>query len=249
MARATALGRLSWLPATLVDSRWENKRTRTLVLDVDGWPGHVAGQHVDVRLTAPDGYTATRSYSVGSAAGADRLELTVAKVEDGEVSPYLTDVFAPGARVEVRGPLGRWFVWSPEDGGPVQLLAGGVGLVPLMSMLRTRRASGSDATMRLLYSVRDPESELYVDELGALAEDDGVDVRIVHTRRDRSGAPGRRLTADDVAAAGVPAGGRPTSYVCGPTGFVEAAARLVEDLGHEPGRIRTERFGPTGGRT
>jgi len=246
MARAAVRGRLArrlaWQPATLVERRVETPSATTIVLTVPEWIEHVAGQHVDVRLTAEDGYRAQRSYSIASAPDADRIELTVQRVVDGEVSPYLADDLQLGDVIEVRGPVGGWFVWRPDDPGPVLLLGGGSGIVPLMAMLRTRRASGSAAPFRALYSVRTPDDVLYRDE-------PGVEVTHLYTRVAPPDWPRRpgRLTAADLAESGWPPADAPTCYVCGPTGFVEAAADLLVALGHDPARIRTERFGPTGG--
>jgi len=251
MAGATVLGRLSdrlrWRACTLVEERIETSSARTLAFDVPGWPGHYGGQHVDVRLTAEDGYSAQRSYSIASATAGERLELTVQRVADGEVSPYLIDQLAVGDQVELRGPVGGWFVWRPEQTEPVLLIAGGSGIVPLMAMIRARRTAGSRAPFRLIYSVRTPEDRIYLPELRRL--DPGLDTTFVYTRRAPEGwsrAPGR-LDAEDLARAGWPVDFEPTVYVCGPTGFVEHAADLLVDLGHDAERIRTERFGPSGG--
>ncbi|WP_246456291.1 ferredoxin reductase [Nocardioides mesophilus] len=238
---------MSWLLGTVREVREETAQARTLVLDVPGWPGHRAGQHVDVRLTAADGYTAVRSYSVASAAGAD-VELTVVEVDGGEVSPYLVRSLAVGTVLELRGPLGGWFVWHPDGGQPVQLVAGGSGVVPLMAMLRTRERLRDSTPMRLLYSVRDPDAALYTAELERLGRAAaGPQVRCFWTRRPPTGAPRRaRLGAADLAAATWEPALVPTVFVCGPTGFVEAVTGLLVGLGHEPGRIRTERFGGGG---
>jgi len=249
MARAAVLGRLTWRAATVSAVRRESATARTLTLDVPGWPGHLPGQHVDLRLTAEDGYTATRAYSLASAAEGMRIKVTVEQVPDGEVSPYLTTQAAPGDRMEIRGPVGGWFVWRPDQPGPVQLVGGGSGVVPLMAMIRGRSGSGADVPMRLLYSVRDPSAVLYGEELAAAA-DRGVRVDVLYTRDAPPGwsrPPGRidhRLLADVTVA---PAE-RPTCYVCGPTAFVETVAELLVRVGHDPSRIRTERFGPSGGR-
>jgi ferredoxin-NADP reductase len=215
------------------------------VLRVDGWQGHVAGQHVDVRLTAEDGYQASRSYSLAAPPDGDRLEITVQRLSDGEVSPFLTDQLAVGDSVEARGPFGGWFVWRPADPGPVLLVAGGSGVVPLMAMIRAR-AGVSRAPFRLVYSVRTPADRIYATELRRrVAEHGGLDVAWVHTRTAPDGdpRPPGRLRAEDLAANGWPPDFEPTCYVCGPTGFVEAAATLLIGAGHEPARIRTERFG------
>jgi ferredoxin-NADP reductase len=239
--------RLAWQVATLAQTRAENATARTLVLDVPGWPGHLAGQHVDVRLTSEDGYRAQRSYSIASAPDGSRIELTVQVVDDGEVSPYLVEDFAVGSEIEVRGPVGGWFVWRPTTTDPVLLVAGGSGLVPLMAMIRTRRAMSNRAPFRLLYSVRSPNDVLYADELRAMH--DGVDVTIAYTRRAAEGSsrPAGRLTAHDLQSWGWPADFAPQVFVCGPTGFVEAIADTLVELGHDPQRVKTERFGPTGG--
>jgi ferredoxin-NADP reductase len=217
-----------------------------LVLDVPDWPGHDAGQHVDVRLTAPDGYTAQRSYSIAGPADGDRIELTVQHVDDGEVSDYLTTVYAIGDPVEVRGPVGGWFVWRPEHTDPVFLVAGGSGIVPLMAMIRARAAAGSKTPFRLLYSVRSPSEIIFADELRRRARDDrGLDVTYLYTRSAPEDWPGRphRISVADLNSAGWPADLRPACFVCGPTGFVEMAADILVALGHEPRRVKTERFG------
>ncbi|MBD8078480.1 ferredoxin reductase [Cellulosimicrobium arenosum] len=240
-----------WRVATLVDARAESRTARTLVLDVPDWPGHLAGQHLDLRLTAPDGYTAERSYSIASAASGTapsvRVEITVQRVPGGEVSGYLTDAFAVGDAIEVRGPVGGWFVWSPvhDAGRPVLLAAGGSGVVPLVSMLRTRRDAGDRTPFRLVYSVRRPEDRLYVDELARRAED-GLEANVAFTRAaplDARRAPGR-LTLAELGAWGWPADIEPACFVCGPTGFVEAVSRTLVALGHDPACVKTERFGP-----
>ena len=250
MARAAVLGRLTWLVGTVAGLRDETPTARTIVLDVPGWPGHVAGQHVDLRLTAPDGYQAERSYSIASAPAGDRLELTVVPVPDGEVSPYLAREVAVGDQLELRGPVGGWFVWRPGKAETVFLVGGGSGLVPLMAMIRSREMTGDESPFKLLYSVRDPASVLYREELRRRARDDkGLDVTYAFTRQapPGSGRPAGRIDAGLLLAAGGPASGRPAVYVCGPTGFVEAAANLLVDLGHDARRIRTERFGSSGG--
>lgn len=251
MARAAIPGRLSlsvrrtWRAASLAARRSETPSASTLVLLVDDWPGHLAGQHIDVRLTAEDGYQAARSYSLAAPTDGDRIEITVQRIETGEVSPFLVDELATGAVVEVRGPFGGWFVWRPEDRGPVLLVAGGSGIVPLMAMIRAR-AGVSRAPFRLVYSVRTADDRLYAAELRRrMADDGGLDVWWVHTRTapDRDPRLVGRLRADDLASHGWPPNFEPTCYVCGPTGFVEAASNLLVAIGHDPGRIRTERFG------
>ena len=250
MARAAVLGRLTWQVGTVADIRVETATARTVVLDVPGWPGHTAGQHVDVRLTAEDGYSTQRSYSVASAPGPGRLELTVQRLEDGEVSPYLTDGLKPGFPLELRGPIGGWFAWDPMAAGPVLLVAGGSGVVPLMSMIRARAGAGSRAPFRLVYSVRSPDTALYTPELARRGEaGDGLEVSYVYTRSAPPGARARvgRLSPVALAAPGWTPDAAPAVFVCGPTGFVEAAAGLLVRAGHDPGVIKTERFGPSGG--
>ncbi len=250
MARAAVLGRLIWRVARVAAVRDETPTARTLVLDVDGWPGHLPGQHVDVRLTAADGYSTQRSYSIASAPDGTRLELTVQRLDDGEVSPYLTQVLRPGDPLELRGPIGGWFVWHPEDATPVLLAAGGSGVVPLMAMVRTRVAHASPTPVRLIYSTRTPDTVLYRDELRqAAAGDPQLRVDLVYTRGGPAGwsGPVGRLDASRLATLAWPPGAAPGCFVCGPTGFVEAVANLLVDQGHDPQRIRTERFGPSGG--
>jgi len=253
MARAAIPGGLSarraWRPGRLLERRVESAGATTLILDVTDWPGHLPGQHVDVRLTAEDGYTATRSYSLAAPAEGDRVELTVQRVPDGEVSPFLCDDLLLGDAVELRGPVGGWFVWRPDQPGPVLLLAGGSGLVPLMAMVRARPADGPP--FRLVYSVRQPDDLIYREELAAVAGTGGVDVRYVFTRRtsgDGAGSARRagRLRAADLDGQGWGPADAPTCFVCGPTGFVEAAATILASAGHDAARIRTERFGPSG---
>lgn len=253
MARAAILGRLTWRVGTVTALREESPTARTIVLRVPGWPGHLSGQHVDLRLTAPDGYSTQRSYSIASAADGERIELTVEEIPDGEVSPYLTRVLEVGDALELRGPIGGWFVWQPGPPTPVQLIAGGSGLVPLMAMIRAR-AAGPDpgvAPFRLLYSVREPAALLYTGELSERATDGtGLEVAYAYTRRAPEGhkRPPGRVDADLVRAVTWPPESRPLTFVCGPTGFVESAADLLVAAGHDPALIRTERFGPTGGR-
>jgi ferredoxin-NADP reductase len=245
---AALLGRLNWLQAEVVELVPETARTKTIAFDVAGWSGHRAGQHVDVRLTAEDGYQAERSYSIGSAPDGTRIELTVERLDDGEVSPYLTDVLRPGDRIELRGPVGGYFVWEPKVGGPVLLVGGGSGVVPLMAMLRERAASGSDAEMKLLLSSRSWDDVIYRDELERIS-DDGVTV--VHTLT-RSHPPdwtgyARRVDQSMLEEVAPTPAERPLVYVCGPTPFVEAVANGFVQLGHAPERVKTERFGATGG--
>lgn len=221
--------------------------SRLLLLRVPGWPGHVAGQHLDVRLTAPDGYQASRSYSIGAPSDGDRVELAVERLEDGEVSPYLVDGLEAGDRLEVRGPIGGWFVWRPEQREPVQLIAGGSGVVPLVAMAREHARLASAARMQLLYSVRSPAFAYYRDELVALAERPAgsVAVDLVYSRVAPEGAArsAGRVTGSLLADAVLPAALEPTVYICGPTSFVETVATALVTQGHAPSRIRTERFG------
>jgi ferredoxin-NADP reductase len=220
---------------TVTSTRRETPTGRSIVLDVPGWPGNTAGQHVDVRLTAPDGYQATRSYSIASAGPEPRFELAVDRLPTGEVSPYLVDDLREGDQVEVRGPLGGWFVWTPAETRPVQLIAGGSGVVPLVAMLRSHAASGVTTPMRLLYSVRSPADRFFADEL------DRFEVDVVYTRQAPEGMPVGRVTADRLAGAVLPPGA--LVFVCGPTRFVEAVATWLVDLGHRPQDVKTERFG------
>jgi ferredoxin-NADP reductase len=228
----------------------ETPRVKSIVLDPPEWPGHRAGQHVDVRLTAEDGYQAERSYSVASAPEDEYLVLTVERLEDGEVSPYLTDELRAGDELELRGPIGGYFVWDHSLGGPLLLVAGGSGVVPLHSMLRHHRAIASTVPVRLLCSARSLDEVIYRDELMRMAADDGIDVRFTLTREQPEGwqGYGRRIDRELLAEVAWPPAKRPLVYVCGPTGFVEVAASAFVALGHDSGRIRTERFGPTGGR-
>jgi ferredoxin-NADP reductase len=241
MERAAVRGRLTWQLARVVELVKENARTTSIVLDAADWPGHLAGQHVDVRLTAEDGYQVQRSYSIASAPEDELLLLTVERLEDGEVSPYLTETLRPGDELELRGPVGGYFVWEERLGGPLLLVGGGSGVVPLRAMLRHHRASGSGVPVRLLYSARTRDDLIYREELG------GFDAAITLTREQpegwtgHSGRVGRELLAD----VAWPPAERPLVYVCGPTGFVEAVADALLALGHDPTRIRTERFGPT----
>ncbi|XVV10707.1 ferredoxin reductase [Actinoplanes sp. CA-131856] len=251
MAGTAVSGRLTWRAATLAEARWETPSARTLVLDVPDWPGHLPGQHVDVRLTAEDGYRAQRSYSIASAwpsSGEGQVELTIQRLDDGEVSPYLTDDVQVGDQIELRGPVGGWFVWRSKSTSPVTLLAGGSGVVPLMAMIRARAGAGTKQPFRLIYSVRTPEDTLYADELRRRMRDDaGLDVHFVYTRKTPDGwpTPPKRIDVAAVNTYGWPPDFAPDCYVCGPTTFVETAADILVALGHEPRRIRTERFGGT----
>jgi ferredoxin-NADP reductase len=239
-----------WQTVELVAKQPETPTAATLRFSPDGWPGHRAGQHVDVRLTADDGYQAQRSYSIASAPDDGALAITVERLDDGEVSPYLVDAMTPGDALELRGPLGGWFVWDVADGGPLLLVAGGSGLVPLMAMLRHRRAAGAAVPARLLLSARTVQDVLYADELHALgAGDDGPEVTITLTRGTPPGWSGydRRVDRELLDTVAWPPPQRPRVYVCGPTAFVEKVATDLVALGHDPGLVKTERFGPTGG--
>jgi ferredoxin-NADP reductase len=238
------LGRLTWLVATVAEVRPETSRVKTLVLDAPGWPGHRAGQHLDVRLTAEDGYQAQRSYSI-AASTSGRVELTVERIDDGEVSPYLTAEAVPGDQVELRGPVGGYFVWNPNPGGAALLVGGGSGLVPLISMIRQRDADGDDVPTRLLYSARTWEDVIYRDELERPAP--GLAVAYTLTREQPEGWTGYARRVDRELLAEVAPEEAALTFVCGPTPFVETVAQALVDLGRDPLRIRTERFGPTGG--
>jgi len=228
----------------------ENARTRTLVLTVPGWTGHRAGQHVDIRLTAEDGYQAERSYSIASAPAGDRVELTVERLDDGEVSPYLAGELQPGDQLELRGPIGGYFAWSGTGHEPLLLVGGGSGIVPLMAILRTRVTIGSAVPVRLLASFRTSGDVIYGDEIARLAaQDPVVDAAFTLTRAQPPGWTGyaRRIDTDLLAEVAWPAADAPIAYVCGPTPFVESVAASLVKLGYDPARIKTERFGPTGG--
>lgn len=247
MAGAALLGRrIMWRVGTVVALWDETATARTIMLEMPDWPGHVAGQHVDVRLTAPDGYSAVRSYSIASAPNTEkRIELTIERLPNGEVSPYLTQRVAIGDRLELRGPIGGWFVWRTQQAEPIQLIAGGSGIVPLRAMIRSRISSGNTAPFRLLYSVREPAAVFYRDELRTLP-----DVTYAYTRavpRDWP-RPAGRIDAPLIAKSIWPSNLGPTCYVCGPTSFVERATDLLLASGNSRDTIRTERFGPTGDR-
>ncbi|HSE55443.1 MAG TPA: FAD-binding oxidoreductase [Nocardioidaceae bacterium] len=242
------MGRLSWRPATVAAIREETSTARSLALTVDGWPGHRPGQHVDLRLTAQDGYTAVRPYSLARPTDGSRIDITVALVEDGEVSSYLVGGARIGTELEVRGPLGGWFVWDREDPGPVQLLGGGVGVVPLTAMLREHDQVPDPHPMRLLYSTRSPEALLYGAELTRRvahgAPSSTVSVLYTRDAPDDAARPPGRLSASDIAAYALPPSPRTRCYVCGPTGFVETGITLLEAAGFPASNIRAERFGP-----
>jgi ferredoxin-NADP reductase len=249
MAGAGRPGRLNWQLADVVETIAETPRTKTLVLSVPGWEGHLPGQHVDVRLTAEDGYRAERSYSIASAPAGRRVDLTVERLDDGEVSPYLTEELRPGDKLELRGPIGGYFTWDVGDGGPLLLVGGGSGVVPLMAMVRHRVLTGAEVPTRLLYSSRTAADIIYRDELARLA--DGGALSVIHTltRSQPSDWTGfrRRIDAAMLAEVAWPPSARPLVYVCGPTRLVEMVASTIVTLGHEPARVKTERFGPTGG--
>jgi ferredoxin-NADP reductase len=233
----------------LAARRRETPTAVTIGFTIEDWPGHLAGQHVDIRLTAEDGYQAERSYSIASPPEADELELTIERIDDGEVSPYLVDVMEPGDALELRGPIGGWFVWRSEDGGPLLLVGGGSGLVPLMAMLRHRAAIGSDAPARLLVSARTLEDLIYAAEVERLAaNDDRLEVFITLTRSAPADWHGyhRRVDQDMLREVGWLPDEKPRTFVCGPTAFVEATANGLVALGHDQATIKTERFGPTG---
>jgi len=250
VARAAIQRRLTWRVARVAEVVDETPRVRSLALSVPDWPGHRAGQHVDVRLTAEDGYVAERSYSIASAPDdGERLMLTVERIDDGEVSPYLTEELQPGDPVELRGPIGGYFAWTVDDGGPLLLVAGGSGVCPLMAMIRHRAARASMVPARLLYSSRTLDDVIYRDELDRDGGD-GSGLEVVHTLT-RGHPPGwtgrsRRIDAEMLAELAWPPERRPLAYVCGPTPLVESVASALVALGHDPDRVRTERFGPTG---
>jgi len=247
MAGTAVRGRLSWENAKVGSVTDETARTRTLRLEVPDWPGHEAGQHVDIRLTADDGYQAERAYSLASAPG-EPLAITVERLDDGEVSPYLTQDAQPGDQLEVRGPIGGYFVWEPGSGSgaPLLLAAGGSGVVPLRAILRERSRARSSVPVRLLYSSRSWEDVIYQSELGFPA--DGVQVIYTLTRSQPPSWQGyaRRVDAQMLAEVAWPAADKPLAYVCGPTSFVESVASGLVALGYPAGRVKTERFGATG---
>ena len=245
MARAAVPGRLIWRVGSVAAVKDETATARTIGLDVPGWPGHLAGQHVDVKLTAEDGYSAQRSYSIASAPSGERLELTVQRLADGEVSPYLTDVVDPGDPLELRGPIGGWFAWQPGSPAPVLLLAGGSGIVPLMAIIRAHAAVKSEVPVRLIYSARTPADVIYAAELSERSMVSPLAVTFLYTRAAPHGEHTGRINADVLADLAFSPDDKPATFVCGPTGFVETAANLLVAAGHAPGAIKTERFGPT----
>jgi ferredoxin-NADP reductase len=250
MAGTAVLRRLTWAIADVVDRVAETPRVWSLTLDVPDWAGHLPGQHIDVRLTAEDGYRAQRSYSITTPANGRLVTITVERLEEGEVSTYLTDVLEVGDQLELRGPIGRYFVWEPGRGGPLGLIGGGSGVAPLMSMLRARVASQSEVPVRMLCSWRTTDDVIYADELATIdREADGVSITHTLTRSAPDDWSGRRGRLDRKALEELawPAAMDPLTFVCGPTGFVETVASALVELGHDPQRVLTERFGPTGG--
>jgi ferredoxin-NADP reductase len=244
MATAAVRGRLTWQTATVTSVITETDAVRTIELEVPDWPGHLAGQHLDVRLTAEDGYTAERSYSIATAPG-EPVAITVERLDDGEVSPYLTEELRAGDQLELRGPIGRWFVWDTSDGGPLLLVAGGSGVVPLRAILRHRQRTGSDVPACLLYSSRTIADVIYHSELDMYR--DGAEVSYALTRSQPPGWTGYsgRVDATTLAEVAWPASQHPLAFVCGPTSFVEAVAGNLVALGYPAGRVKTERFGGT----
>jgi ferredoxin-NADP reductase len=242
--------RLAWQRATVLDLIAETPHVKSLVLDVLAWPEHSAGQHLDVRLTAEDGYQAERSYSIASAPADPHVTLTIERLDDGEVSPYLTDEVRPGDQLELRGPIGGWFTWQPLEGGPLLLVAGGSGIAPLMAMIRQRAAVQSPVPVCLLYSSRAYEEIIYREELDRRAAAD-MDLQVFHTLT-RAQPPGwqgysRRIDRAMIEEVAWAPQERPLVFVCGPTPLVESVATTCVELGYAPERIKTERFGPTGG--
>lgn len=250
MAGAAVLGRLTWRLGEVVETAAEVPGVRTLRLAVPEWPGHRAGQHVDIRLTAEDGYQAQRSYSIASAPEDARVALTVERLDEGEVSPYLVDDLRVGDRLEIRGPIGGYFTWTAVEGGPLLLVAGGSGIVPLMAMIRHRAAARTAVPTRLLYSSRSYEEIIYRAELERLAGADSA-LRVIHTltrgQPDTWTGYRRRIDRAMLQDVAWPAAQRPLVFLCGPTRMVESVATLLSDMGYEPARVKTERFGPTGG--
>jgi ferredoxin-NADP reductase len=242
MAGTAVRGRLTWQVATVTSVDRETDTVATIKLEVPDWPGHQAGQHLDVRLTDEDGYSAERSYSIAAADG-EPLAITVERLDDGEVSPYLTDELRAGDQLELRGPIGRWFVWGPGDGGPLLLIAGGSGIVPLRAILRHRQRSGSDVPARLLYSARTLEDVIYRSELDQYRN--GAEVIYTLTRGQPPGWTGfsGRVDAAMLARVAWPPAEQPLAFVCGPTRFVETVAGDLVAAGYPTGRVKTERFG------
>ncbi len=250
MARAAVLGRLTWRLAGVVETVDETPTARTLLLEIPDWPGHRPGQHLDVRLTAPDGYSAQRSYSIATAPAERLVGLTIERLEDGEVSPYLTTQVGPGDRFELRGPIGGYFVWDGAGSGALLLVAGGSGVVPLMSMLRHRATLTDLGPAHLVYSARTLDRLIYRAALGELADGDaGLRVSITLTRETPPGWDGYTGRVDRPLLEQLLGGSAPETeiFVCGPTAFVEGTAQLLVDFGYPSVSIKTERFGPTGG--
>ena len=247
---ADAPRKLAWRIGEVVETSPETPRTKSLFLEIPGWDGHRAGQHVDVRLTAEDGYQAQRSYSIASAPENGRVELLIERLDDGEVSPYLTEELRAGDGLELRGPIGGWFAWDAREGGPLLLVAGGSGIAPLMAIIRHRQAAGNEVPVRLLFSSRSYEEVIFREELESLAAGDET-LEITHTLT-RSAPPGwqgydRRIDEEMIGEVAFSPDEWPLAFVCGPTPLVEAVATTLVGLGHEPARVKTERFGPTGG--
>lgn len=250
MEGRAVLGRLSWQLGEVVAVRAETATARSITLTAPSWPGHRPGQHIDIRLTAEDGYQVERSYSIASPPEDEHITITVERTPDGEVSPYLVDELQLGDRIELRGPIGEYFVWEAPLGGPLLLVAGGSGIAPLMAMLRHRRAAHSTVPTRLLYSARSFDDVIYRKELASMANDGtGVETTYTLTPMQPAGWTGYRRRVDTEMlreiAWSVDLG--PQAFVCGPTDFVEAAGAGLVALGHAPARIKTERFGPSGG--
>jgi ferredoxin-NADP reductase len=248
MARAAVQRRLTWQLATVDAVTDETPLVRTLTLGVPDWPGHLAGQHLDVRLTAEDGYQAEREYSVASAPG-EPVAITVERLDDGEVSPYLTQELRAGDEIEIRGPVGGYFAWRPEDGGPLLLIAGGSGVVPFRAMLRNRQHAAATVPARLIYSARTQQDIIYAAELTQLQRDETVDIVVTLTREKAPGWTGRSGRVDEALLRDLawPASQQPLAYVCGPTAFAEAVSGTLVNLGYPPQRVKIERFGGTGG--
>ena len=232
-----------WHTGSLARAHPLTASARSITLAVPNWPGNDAGQHVDVRLTAPDGYQAVRSYSIASAGPGEEIELAIDRLPDGEVSPFLVDDLELGDTVELRGPLGGWFVWRPEQNQPIQLIGGGSGVVPFIAMIRTHASVGSSVPMQLLYSLRTPDDAFFRDELSQLSATARTTWHYTRTVPPGWSRSAGRLTAEDLKSDTLPPEEAPLTYVCGPTGFVETVSRALTSLGHPPDTIRTERFG------
>lgn len=250
MAGAAVRRRLTWSIGDVVNVIDENPTVRSIVLEVAGWPGHLPGQHVDIRLTAEDGYQAQRSYSLSAPADGESVTITVELVAEGEVSPYLNRELRVGDRMEIRGPIGGYFVWEPSGSRPLFLIGGGSGVVPLMAMIRTRSKVGSTLPARYLASARSFDRLIYFDELASLAANDQGLIpthTLTRSHPDDWAGPTRRVDTDMLSARGFDPTDYPEMFVCGPTGFVETVSEYLVDIGHRPEHIRTERFGPSGG--